>query len=92
MIYSKYQSNQEISKEEYKHYTIHQRSLQLYQGILSLISKKDKESLSALFGVNWKYLPLVTDCFYSNVFGIEMWVFFHFGRRAGDEARNRELL
>lgn len=66
---SAYQSRGEVTKEQYKQYTIIQRTLQIYKGILSLISKKDKKSLTDLFGDQWTLLPLLLDCFISEPFG-----------------------
>lgn len=66
---STYQSRGEVTKEQYKQYTIIQRTLQIYKGILSLLSKKDKESLTALFGEKWTLLPLLVECFTSEPFG-----------------------
>lgn len=68
-IMSAYQSRGEVTKEQYKQYTIIQRTLQIYKGILSLISKKDKKSLTDLFGDQWTLLPLLLDCFISEPFG-----------------------
>ena len=68
-IYSQYQKYGDLPKEQYKHYTEYQRTLQIYKGILSLISKKDKQALSDLFGYNWRYFPLLIECFTSDLFG-----------------------
>lgn len=49
---------------------MNENTIQLYKGILSLITNKDKDSLQQLFGENWQYLPLLTQCFISEPFGM----------------------
>ena len=68
-IYSQYQKYNDLRKEQYKQYTELQRTIQIYKGVLNLITTKDKQSLSDLFGKNWEYFPLLTDCFTSDLFG-----------------------
>ena len=42
----------------------------IYEGVLSLVQKKDKSALTALFGQKLELLPLLTQCVYSAPFGI----------------------
>lgn len=48
---------------------------------MSLISNKDKASLLELFGENWRYFPLLLDCFTSEPFGIRFWLHSHTGEQ-----------
>lgn len=67
---SQYQKYGNIQKGQYKRYTEIQRANQIYRGILNLISEKDKDSLSDLFGSNWEYFPLLAECFTSELIGM----------------------
>lgn len=64
-----YQTMGSITQEQRKRYEDIYHFKAIYEGVLSLVQKKDKSALTALFGQKLELLPLLTQCVYSAPFG-----------------------